>query len=346
MVHKKTRLSMLGAGGLMASVLVFTPPSPAESVAPATPCPTVDDHRIGLHEIDGPLNVFACDLEGTTLVGTFGQAKIPAPGNGVTASVDGTFGGAQLEVSVDEDGNLSASETGPAGNVPSSVDDPAPTGSPRPCRNDNYQTINGTEGAAMKDHEWYYRVNRGSIPSGLRVGRVVSVIYYGSSHMFNGVNQCDLPQRVPDTPNELIDNGNTTRRANIASSTGSCVDRDEHNVVEFGNLPSASYARTCVWWSEESGIDKIREADTRFNKADHRFVAVAGPSCSGKKEIRSLMTHEYGHAMGLGDLDGSENRGLTMYGHGSLCDSSKWSLAKGDMCGLYWLYQISDIDLC
>jgi Matrixin len=159
------------------------------------------------------------------------------------------------------------------------------------------------------------------------------------------VNQCNLDGRTGD-PTRLEFDGNTNLHANIASSTGDCVNSDGDNITEFGNPPVGLKAKACIWGVVTSGPDTITSSDVRFNKSDYRWAAYVGDACTSAYDINAIATHEFGHTMGLDDLNSDADRNLTMYYETLPCETKGRTLGRGDMCGLYYLYNPAKLPGC
>lgn len=50
--------------------------------------------------------------------------------------------------------------------------------------------------------------------------------------------------------------------------------------------------------------------------------------------------------MGLSDLDSGVDQDLTMFGDAGPCETKRRTLARGDMCGLYDLYNPAKLAGC
>ncbi|WP_309069050.1 matrixin family metalloprotease [Microbacterium sp.] len=123
--------------------------------------------------------------------------------------------------------------------------------------------------------------------------------------------------------------------ANI-SSTNTCTSTDSVSVVDFGSLSGTPLALTCV--SFVFGTDQIRAADLRIDNSNVSWVtSVSG--CTGTKyDLRSTLTHEFGHAFGLGHAVERGGNDLTMSPSVTACNSSARYLGLGDLRGLLALY--------
>lgn len=137
-------------------------------------------------------------------------------------------------------------------------------------------------------------------------------ILNGFGRTFTGTNQCSLDGRTGN-PTVLEFDGNTNLHANIAPSTGDCVSSDGDNVTEFGDLPFGLKAEACIWGIVTSGADTITSSDVRFNKSDYRWAAYVSDACTSAYDVNAVATHEFGHSMGLDDLNSGTDEDLSMY---------------------------------
>ena len=87
------------------------------------------------------------------------------------------------------------------------------------------------------------------------------------------------------------------------------------------------------------------ETDIKMNDNDqYQMIWGIDPDGEGPTpltnayDIRNIATHEIGHVCGLGDLYGTRDKELTMYGYGAQGEVKKDSLALGDIAGLQKLY--------
>jgi hypothetical protein len=55
-------------------------------------------------------------------------------------------------------------------------------------------------------------------------------------------------------------------------------------------------------------------------------------------DVRTIVTHEEGHAFGLSDLCESSAADLTMYGYSSRGQTKRLSLGRGDLPGVQALF--------
>jgi hypothetical protein len=105
-------------------------------------------------------------------------------------------------------------------------------------------------------------------------------------------------------------------------------------VVSWGDVGSL-YGVNCAW---RSGGD-LKHADTKISNASNvTWFSNKPKSCTGAVDLESVMTHEWGHAFGLGDLEEEKHGNLTMSRGIPKCSTSVRTLGYGDWLGMYSLY--------
>jgi len=110
---------------------------------------------------------------------------------------------------------------------------------------------------------------------------------------------------------------------------------DGTNAILFARVGGSAIAVTYVWYYTGSG--ELVEVDTVFNKrlkwAINDYSADECSGTSGRYDLQNIATHEFGHWIGLGDLYGSSEKDLTMYGYGTTGELKKDTLGTGDING-------------
>jgi hypothetical protein len=118
--------------------------------------------------------------------------------------------------------------------------------------------------------------------------------------------------------------GTTTRHAGV---------NDGVNTIDKANLskgPCGSSAIACTWvWRVD---DAYTETDTRFGTQ----VKWSNKGSAGAYDYQGIGAHEFGHSIGLSDLDDSGK--LTMHFQGTLGYKGQRTLGRGDILGARALY--------
>jgi hypothetical protein len=194
------------------------------------------------------------------------------------------------------------------------------------------------QGAACSDgaytisgHKWLkplsWSFNAGTTPAELTPAEAETALRAAASGIATGYNDCGLKDTITAKQEYL---GRTTRTA-----TGCDGKTDGFNVVGFGDLGTGVLAVTCNWMVGK----EIVESDLRINKVDHQWTVQANaPSCQGRFGLQAVMTHEFGHAFGLGHVAEPEHTELTMGTSIAACDASASTLGLGDVRALRALY--------
>ncbi len=141
--------------------------------------------------------------------------------------------------------------------------------------------------------------------------------------------------------------------------------RDGANVVSWGDLSDhpGAIAVTSHWINDNN---EILEADTQMDISlawsytppnvspdlseesaplASRYPDPTNAGDSGTYDIRAIMTHEAGHWLNLGDLEGGTQSELTMYGYGGPGQLKDDTLGYGDELGVESIYTTRTICL-
>lgn len=192
------------------------------------------------------------------------------------------------------------------------------TASPPACADTAYNLTGPRWQETLK---WTF--NARSTPSRLRRSAVVGALKRAFSNVTNANNDCGLALTLTASASYI---GTTTRSAK-------CGSYDGHNVISFRELPSGTMARAC-WWSING---RMVEADIQINKNKPWALSLA--SCRRQPLLEATMTHEIGHAFGLGHVAESGHGRLTMSPVlDGLCNNNESTLGLGDVLGLKQLY--------
>jgi len=213
--------------------------------------------------------------------------------------------------------------SGAAGQVATSA---GAGGSPSACSDSHYKFLG--PGARWQSRlDWRFRMS--SVPGGLNRQAVLGVIKDSFRNVVNSRNDCGMADQVSASQSYL---GTTSRRPGINAS-GGCTGTDGHNVVGFGRLNGGYSGFTCIWWVD----NEIVEADIRLDTNTPWALSLG--SCSGELMMEALVTHEVGHAYGLGHVGEAKHGRQTMSTYiDGLCENQESTLGRGDVLGLRQLY--------
>ncbi len=118
--------------------------------------------------------------------------------------------------------------------------------------------------------------------------------------------------------------GTTTRHAGVNDGI-STIDK-----ADLSKSPCGSSSIACTWvWRRQ---DAYIETDTRFGTD----VKWSNKGSSGTYDYQGIGAHEFGHSIGLSDLDDSAK--LTMHFQGTLGYTGQRTLGRGDILGARSLY--------
>lgn len=192
---------------------------------------------------------------------------------------------------------------------------------------------------ALMGAKWYttprYAVNSTERrPSYISESTWESVVGSSLRTIKTGTNSCGLTPKL-STPGYFATN--SLADSNI-SSTNTCTTPNTTSVVDFGSLSGSTLGLTCVAFQIRTGHDKIVAADVRLDNSSRGWVtSVSG--CSGARyDLRSALTHEFGHAYGLNHAVERGGNDLTMSPTIAACNGSARSLGLGDVRGMTALY--------
>lgn len=199
--------------------------------------------------------------------------------------------------------------------------------SPAPC-NDNKYTHIGPGARWVSTLGWRFRAS--SVPAGLNSGDVLAITKKAFKNVVNARNDCGRADNVGATHSYL---GTTSRKPGI-SSAGACIASDGFSVIGFAPLDDYYAGFTCIWWN---GNNRITEMDMRLDPNQAWALSLA--DCHNELMMEALVTHEVGHAYGLGHVGEARHGRLTMSVYiDGLCQNQEATLGLGDLLGLESLY--------
>lgn len=353
------------AFALAASLSAIT--GTANATSPAAGVCELTEGELTVNELPAGSSVIECDAVGRMVTYDGTGVTVPEPGTAVsvdTLSVDGETHGFTLEVATD--GTVSydlaetsvdtstagsdipdpLSDTDPAADLPQGPDDTVTDASDSGTEGDEVADADDARAAgACNDgayntadrkeygtYNWY--IGDGGMPGALSRTDAKWAFYDAIDNITESHNNCGYSDTVGAKMNFLSE---TSREAGI-NTNSQCTDYDGLSVWDAGNIKNGTVATTCSWtWSMPGVKNDLREADVRFNTHDVDFTNKPTSSCSNKYDIRSVGTHEAGHAFGL-DHVGAGHENLTMYTNSHTCKTIARTLGKGDVLALRSIY--------
>lgn len=112
--------------------------------------------------------------------------------------------------------------------------------------------------------------------------------------------------------------------------------RDGQNVIGFFNESNTLLAEAWSWYRYDGSVRVAKlEVDIYIYEGNHRFIGT-DDGCTDQRYLEDVLTHEIGHALGLGH---SAVNAATMYKSvGANCSMKARSLDADDLAGITALY--------
>ncbi len=108
---------------------------------------------------------------------------------------------------------------------------------------------------------------------------------------------------------------------------------DRKNSIVFGSTNPGTIAVTSIWYYTSTG--QIVEFDMKLNSY---YTWGNSDLTSNVMDIQNIVTHEFGHGIGMNDIYIDTCSNVTMYGYGNIGETKKRSLELEDINGLLSLY--------
>ena len=293
------------------------------------PCP-VRSGPLRLADLPNGTNVAGCALVGRQVTVGPLHVAVPRAGEAVTANQLRVDGSTEVRLVVAPNGRLTVDAVDPVhtGKLPVTHGS-GRHGPDKGCVDKGYRLLGKKQKSPLY---WYF--NRGSIPKGYHGPRVVAAAVQAAATVAHGVAPCP-GYRTDRVSLPVVYRGSTTSALDVRYDT--CNARVDHrNTVGFVRQRPGVVAGTCTLtaWNDPH---KIVDADIAINSR-YWFTAAVGPNCRDRYDLRSVLTHEFGHAVGLADVDPTYHYWMTMGGSIGHCTTFKRTLGAGDVLGLRRLY--------
>lgn len=304
--------------------------SPLASTATAAedkPSWCTEEKKLDAKKLPKKIKKSDCDLTGRVV--TFGDViavDVPPPGMEASAEALMLNGSDQtIAVATSADASEYDLVTPDGVSTPDGV-----TGGPQPCNDPFYR---GAGYKIVNQLGWYY--NHTGAVTNLTNVQIAAGIKKGADNMVLTRNDCNDP-RVARSSHSYL--GGTPRGAaniNADGSVCSYLPADGINVVAWRTMPttglSARLAVACTLRNMEGAGPNVVEAEWALNRA---FVwdETTLDGCSNAWVISSVMTHEWGHTVGLDHADEATHGLQTMSTKiNAPCGNDEQTLAQGEV---------------
>lgn len=184
-------------------------------------------------------------------------------------------------------------------------------------------------------NELRWRVNEQTIPAYLGDRTtVVNSLRSAATTVDTGRNDCGLPANLGIQESYA---GRTDHKAGVTPA-GGCGERDNQNTVSFGRLEQGLLAVTCIWWFGGKENGRSVETDILIDDTEGLFFTTTPADCSSRWDLEGTVTHEFGHAFGLGHVPFAEHGSQTMTDGLPDCSTAYRGLGLGDYLTLKQQY--------
>lgn len=274
---------------------------------------------------------------------------VPEPGNGIAAFVDGLPGqkGSEVFVLTDRDGTVHVGDINSHLKPKSQSKRPRPRGATTQsgqCLDNAYSYMFAAYNNARWESTIGFYITNVNKPGNINsdawkddaVDAVLNIMGVHNSCSFGDINQgaSSLLGHSTVLAPDFYVSGDGANTCKAYSNT------DGKSVFGWNNMVNAQ-GIACVWiaWDSSLGKYKIVQGDTALYTG--MAWQTTGSSCSNAGYVENVMTHEFGHVIGLAHSEGTvDHPPLTMNGgSGSpLCTTYNMDLGKGDMNGIGGIY--------
>ncbi|GII06054.1 matrixin family metalloprotease [Planobispora takensis] len=204
----------------------------------------------------------------------------------------------------------------------------AATASRAQCRDSAYTLAGWRVNGNLR---WYY--NASGAPSTVSRTALTS-IRAAAQTLVGAQNQCGL--RAPFKVAQQYRGATKLVPAVTATSKStSCGKNDNYSAVGWKRMTTTALAVTCTWWTSDR---KVVSADIAINSR-YRWFTSKPARCSSTFDLRSVLTHEWGHAYGLNHVSPTTHGTQVMASTIKACASLN-TLGAGDYTAMRKLYGV------
>lgn len=336
-VFKPFAVLMSSAALLATGVVSAHAEDDAPAEAPLCSAPDPSTVIVNPDAVDG-IDLDTCDVVGVTVEADGVGVVVPEAGMTVTAVGEVADGDASyLEVDVNEAGEVAVSTTEPETEYGMIL----PDGSFEELSEQAATSATAAAAAYSRCNDYSYRLSSGTwrpgtlylnsnerLPGNVSKATFESMMVASLNVWKKGTNSCGLTRSL-NVPGS-ISYGNWTYDANI-NGDNTCAVADSRSVIDFGSLSGNVLGLACTWSS--GGVPV--QSDVRFDTSDRSWVT-STTGCTGQKfDLRSVVTHELGHVLGLNHATEYGGSDLTMSPSVDPCNAASRSLGAGDLAAIY-----------
>ncbi|WP_186808222.1 matrixin family metalloprotease [Agrococcus baldri] len=316
------------SGAIAAATMLLAAAPLAATAEPDDPaCPTPVAGVLEAADAEG-INVLDCGFEDLRIDVDGSVSVVPEPGVTVTmeaAAGPGTDQPVGYSIAVDADGIVAVTEGDLAPTVETSSQEGSgdtPAASYDRCGQGG-TWVNGwkwqpTRGFTLNVRDW-------GLPSGVSLTAWNDIVDKAQWTIDRGITSCSFSNGfVLDIALVL----GSDRTEQVGPDMG-CGERDGYSSIGFGPIDGGIVGATCTWRSST----RLLEADIRMDNSNRRWSA-SSASCSQAMDLRTVATHELGHAVGLSHQGEYGHGDLTMSPTMRNCEVIQRQLGYGDLVSL------------
>jgi hypothetical protein len=327
----------LGAAATVFSLAATVPSTGALAGEPPAWCTSSGELRA--ENLPERLPPYAgCDLTGRAV--RSGNAVLTIQRRGLGVSIDGIGANApDFSLATLRDGTVVVGheDEGAQGNAAlPPVDSPF---KPDPCAAAMASAYSLLGHKAYSTIGWYY--NGSGVPSAVASG-AQGAFTAAAAAMAGGADDCGIAQAPRDSHQAY--NGGTSRTPAVTATV--CGTDDGFSVIGWGSMGSNGVlAATCTWYATDASPYRSVASDMLYNttypwSTDVTTCVGSGTLGVGGYDVKSVATHEWGHAFGLGHVSeaGTTATQTMSTNIDGTCEDNEATLGRGDLNGMLSLY--------